>query len=441
MSSNTAQTETVVDGGRLRLSECYRFFVPLVLMVELNMISKSAIHAFLARTDTPSTTLAAFNSAFTFYFAIASATEITAVLSLSYLKARADVGRLLAFMALLLAVPLAITFAVAFTDAGRVLFSDWFSLSADARMQAQAAVALMALSAPVLILRGIAFALLMMERRTIIITASTFVRLASLVGSLLILPLWLEGAAIGAGALVTCMAVETAFAWLFAWPAFLRLPAVRDARDTVGAYWRFSWPLIINGSAEFGVILVITLFLGRLSQAELAIASFGVVHGLISLLIAPMRNLTQSAQALVSRREDVRVITVFTVQLVVFFSLLVSVLFLTPLRGWVLSDAMGLTGDLAAMSEPALAAGFAMVTFWACAALFRGLLAKARTTRSLAVGGLMRIATAGVVGALVLAYPNVNGPLLGIIAWIVSYAVETAISAWRLHRLGWYVQT
>jgi hypothetical protein len=57
----------------LRLRDCYWFFGPLVLMVELNMMSKSVIHAFLARTDNPSTALAAFNAAFTFYFAITAA--------------------------------------------------------------------------------------------------------------------------------------------------------------------------------------------------------------------------------------------------------------------------------------------------------------------------------------------------------------------------------
>ena len=51
--------------------------------------------------------------------------------------------------------------------------------------------------------------------------------------------------------------------------------------------------------AELGSIFVINLFLGRLRTAELAIAAFGVAHGLVSLLMAPVRNLAQSAQTLV----------------------------------------------------------------------------------------------------------------------------------------------
>ena len=112
----------------LRLRDCYAFFVPLVLMVELNMISKSVIHAFLARTDTPSVTLAAFSAAFTLYFALTSATEVTSVICISYLKAKRDVGRLLGFMVLILLFPAGMALVIAFTGLGDEIFGDWFGL-------------------------------------------------------------------------------------------------------------------------------------------------------------------------------------------------------------------------------------------------------------------------------------------------------------------------
>ena len=423
----------------LRLRDCYRFFGPLVLMVELNMISKSAIHAFLARTENPSITLAAFNAAFTFYFAITSATEVTALLCLSYLKSRADIPRLLGFAVALLVLPLGLAMTIAFTDLGSAMFGGWFGLSPQGQQEARAAVSLLALSIPVLLLRGMAFALLMLNRKTIIITWSTLIRLSSLAISLIVLPHWLDGAAIGAGALVLCMASETVFAWIFAWRFMIALPLARKAQDTLLGYWRFSWPLIINSSAEMGVIFTISIFLGRLENAELAIAAFGVVHGLASLLMGPMRNLTQTAQTLVARREDVRVMFAFTAQLVVFFTLLALVLFETPLRDTILLSIMGLPPSLAAYCEPALTVSIAMAAFWSCTALFRGLLAKARTTKSLAASGVLRILTAAVVGFLSLGHSELNGASLGVAAWVTSYAVETAISTWRLRKLGWYI--
>ncbi len=423
----------------LRLRDCYWFFGPLVLMVELNMISKSVIHAFLARGDTPSITLAAFNAAFTFYFALASATEVTTLLCLSYLKARSDFVRLVGFMAIVLLLPLTIALATIFTDFGSVVFGGWFGLGVEAQVQARAAVGALVLSIPVLLMRGSAFALLMLNRKTFIITASTLVRLLSLAGSLLFLPLWLDGAVVGAAALVICMAAETVFGWLFAWRLIRQLPATRENRESYSSYWRFSWPLIVNGSAEMGVIFVITLFLGRLSNAELAIAAFGVVHGLVSLLMAPMRNLTQSAQTLISRREDVRTMLVFAGQLVAIFAILALILFETPLRDWILRSVMALTPELAAYCAPALLLSFILAPFWCCTALFRGLLAKARSTGSLAASGILRIVSATAAAAFTLAAPEVNGAVVGVAAWILSYVVETIISTWRLRKLGWYV--
>lgn len=441
MKSPMNRVQDSPAGGRphLRLRDCYGFFAPLVLMVELNMISKSAIHAFLARSDTPDVTLAAFNAAFTFYFAITSATEVIVALSLSYLRSRADLARLIGFMTALVAVPWSLALVVIFTSLGDEIFGNWFGLSVQGQHEARMATGMLALSVPVLLLRGTAFALLMLNRKTMIITASTLVRLSTLAVWLFILPIWLKGASVGAAALVMCMASETVFAWGFAWKHFKALPAVRQAADTLWSYWRFSWPLIINASAEMGVIFTINLYLGRLTKAELAIAAFGVVHGLVSLLMGPMRNLAQTAQTLVARREDVRTMLAFTVQLVALFTVLALALYQTPLRDVILRGVMGLTPELAAYCAPAMGLSFAMAGFWACTALFRGLLSKARTTTSLAAAGVLRIGTAAAAGAVSLAYPDLNGGLLGVGAWVLSYAVESMVSGWRLRRLGWFV--
>ena len=149
-----------VERPPLRLRDCYWFFGPLVLMVELNMMSKSVIHAFLARTDNPSAVLAAFNAAFTFYFAITATSEVTTVLCLSFLKSRANSLRLSTFAAIVLSLPITIALAVAFTPVGNMAFGSWFGLGSQAQLEARGAVGLLIVSAPFLIVRANAFALL-----------------------------------------------------------------------------------------------------------------------------------------------------------------------------------------------------------------------------------------------------------------------------------------
>ena len=234
----------------------------------------------MARTDNPSAALAAFNAAFTFYFVITATSEVATVLCLSFLKSRADSLRLSTFAAIVLSLPITISLAVAFTPVGNMAFGSWFGLGSQAQLEARGAVGLFIVSAPFLIVRANAFALLMLARRTFIITLSTLVRLLSLTVSLALLPMWLNGAAIGAAALVICMATEAIFAWTFAWRNLMELPVARQSKETIARYWSFAWPLIINASAELGSIFVINLFLGRLRTAELAIAPSASCTGL-----------------------------------------------------------------------------------------------------------------------------------------------------------------
>jgi Na+-driven multidrug efflux pump len=425
----------------LSIAGAYQFFVPLILMTELNMISKSAIHAYLARSDAPGPTLAAFNTVFTFYYAITSASEVTAPLALAWLRGRGDLGYIYRFMMLLMGLPCALVGLTAFTSVGDWFYGDVFGLGERATADARVCAGILLLSAPVLIARGLAFSLLMRARLTLLISGATMVRLASLALSLLLWPTVLDGAAIGAAALVTCMTVETAFAWMFAWREYraLKPRPVHSTRPALRSMWRFSWPLALNQSAELGVVFVINIFLGRLVGAELALAAFGVVHGLTGLLLGPLRNLAHTAQTLVARREDVTLLFGFTTQLAVMAFVGALVLFNSPLNHWVLSTVMGLGPELTAACLPALSVAAGACLFWAFAALFRGLLSNARTTGALAVTGALRVGVATVVGGIGITAFGASGALVGMLAWIASYIVEMLVAGYRLRRLGWYV--
>ena len=49
-----------------------------------------------------------------------------------------------------------------------------------------------------------------------------------------------------------------------------------------------------------------------------------------------------------------------------------------------------------------------------------------------AVTGALRLASAAALGALTLVYAGANGAVVGLLAWIVSYAVESAVLRLRL---------
>ena len=424
----------------LTLRTAYRFFVPLIFMTELNMISKSVINAALARTPDQNVTLAAFHIAFTLYFALSSSTEVCTILSLSYLKTRRALGQLLRFMALIVSPPWLVAQLIVFTTFGDWLFSGLFGVSDSVVAQAKTAVFLLSLSAPILVARAICFGLILNHQRTVLIAYANVVRLASLAGSLVVLPAFFTGAAVGAAALVICMAAETVVVLMFARRFFRDLPSGigtdTETPPRLRQQWRFSWPLILNTTAEMGVVTAISIFLGLLADPDLALAAFNVVYGLVSLLMSPMRNLLQTAQTLVRTLADRRPMIVFTLHLICFFGTVGILLFHTPLENLVLVDAMGLKPALRDYCAPALKFAFLMSAAWAFSALCRGLLAGGRNTTMMALTGAVRVGFAAAIAATTLAAPTVNGAVIGLIGWMAGYTAETVVLALVLKKLS-----
>ena len=410
----------------------WRFFLPLIFMTELNAISKSVIHAFLARLPHATTSLAGFSVAFTAYYAFSSATEVSYLVSISWLRDRRSIVPLLRFFCLITAGPVTLALAVAFTGAGDWLYGGLFGASPAAVREAKLATFVFSLSAPFLIARAFTFGVLMINRRTMLISWSTLARLASLAGSLVILPRFLSGAAAGAAALVTCMAVEAIVSGLFAARYFRALPAATGPPPRIRELWRFAWPLMLNSSAEMGTVFVISIFLGRLLDPDLALAAFGVVHGLTGLMVSPLRNLLHTAQTLARTAADRAALRRFSVQVVVAFALIAVGLFDTPLSQVVLGRLMGLSAELETACAPAMRFAFVMAAAWGFSALLRGFLAGVRRTGSLALTGAGRLVVAALVGALAFAANDLDGALLGLTAWFAGYGAEAAYLALRL---------
>jgi O-antigen/teichoic acid export membrane protein len=416
----------------ISLKDAVRFFLPLIFMTELNMISKSVIHAFIARLPAPKTGLAGFSIAFSFYFALTSPNETANLLAISYFRDRNSLLRLYGFFAAMLAIPLCVVGVIALTPFGFWLYSTLFGGSPEVVRQAQFATLILMFSAPVLMLRALAFGLIMLNRRTILITLSTLLRVASLGVSLVLLPAWLEGAAVGAAALVICMAVESLFASAVSLGYFRALPSGESPPPTYREMWGFSWPLFLNQASESGIAVLINVFLGRLTSPDLALAAFGVVHGIANLLMSPLRNLVQTAQTLVRTGSDLQVIFRFTNYLVVIFTAVVLVLFFSPTRGWILDDVMGLTREVSAYCAPAVMLTYLVTVFWAYTALFRGLLAGGRKTGTFAASAVLRVGTVVALGSVTFFIADLNGAVFGVVAWAAAFAAETVILGLRL---------
>jgi len=411
------------------------FFLPLIFMQELHQISHSVIHAFLARLANPKQTIAAFSIAFAFVTTLSGINSICIHAGISFIKDRVSLWRLLRFFSLVGSCLFITIELVALTNWGDILFGRWMGAGAEVVRQARMACAIMGLWIFPILIRNFAYALAMIARRTIIITYATILRLASLGVFLWMYPFWLKGAAVGGAALISCMTVEAVYMVIMVRSYFANLARDIGEQSTYREVLRFSWPLMITQSTENGVIFAVNFFLGQLTHPDLSLAAFGVVYGLVRIILAPLRNLVQTAQTLLRTRKDLRVMLKFTFGLLVFFVAVIFLLFYTPMRGWILNVVMGLTLELSQYVTPAVKLIFLVAVFWGFSALFRGVLAAMRRTGIIAITAGVRLMVVAAVGSITIILPNLNGAVVGVLAIAGAFTAESLVLGWRIRNL------
>ncbi|MEE8554592.1 MAG: hypothetical protein V3T00_01935 [bacterium] len=417
----------------LHLKDVAFFFLPLAFTAELMMVSHTIIHASLARWESPTESLAAFSIALSFHTIVSSPTVVAPFTMLSYLKDRGSAVQLFRFHGVLMLAPMAVTMLVALTPLGDWIFQYLLGASPAVAAQARQATFVLAWVHPLIALRSMANAVFMLNRRTIMITCGTLVRLLGLAAVLATLAPWLGGAAGGALSLVGCIFVETVFMLYLARRFLFALPPRSESPVTQREVWAFAWPLMISQMTEGSLAFAINVFIGRLAKPDLALAAFGVVRGLAMLLLSPLRNLAHTAQALVHGEAERKVMVRFTAIAVLTITTAILLLFWSPLRPVVLEGVMGLTGELNRYSIAGVQTIVLVPLFWGYAALFRGLLSAIRRTKAIGFSAALKLSAVVAAGSVTLVLPEANGTVVGIVALAAAFGSESLFLGWRLY--------
>ena len=413
--------------GTITLKDCGSFFVPLIFMAELMMITHTIIHAALARQPFPTMALAAFSIAFAITIIIGSISRTIIQVVITFGLDKRSIRRLWIIGAYITSFSFAATMLIALTPLGDFIYGDIFGASDRVVREAKKVTFVLSLISPCQLIRDVPTGLLMKARKTIFVTIGTVVRIGSLGGFLLIFSYVLEGALVGAVGLLGCIGMEGLFAFACAIPIYRKTPESMVELASYREIMRFSWPIMINRVLENANILLINVFIGRLADPDLALAGFGVARGLLQLIMSPFRNLSLVSQALVNTREDLRVMVKFTWLTIVVCAVLLLVLFYTPLRSILLGRVMGLSGELIQYITPAVLLFLPAPYFWGFASTNRGLLAACRMTISLAWAGALRLIVAVLIPALCLIYRDSNGAVIGVATLTLAFALEAGL--------------
>ena len=352
--------------------------------------------------------------------------------AISFLKDRASTIRLLIFSSQTFLLVAWFWALIGLTPVGITFFVEVFGTSTDVAKEAQLCILISTLIVPCVFFRSIAYALLMLNRRTTLVTLGTLIRLFGLFAILFVLQGQTTGATVGMIALTGCIAIESVYATLAALKYYLQLPSKKGALPRYRELWRFGWPVILMQTAESGIAFTISFFLGRLPRPELAIAAFGVLDAMIRVLLGPLRNLTQAVQTLTKNEADTKVISTFTIHLGIIFSVIMLMFHIDIVRNYALKDIMGLSSSLTSYVTPALLLTPILALSMTTAAFTRGQLLASRKTTAIALASVIRIVSVCLVGVGALVFYNANGAVVGILALITAFSSETIILGGRV---------
>ena len=415
---------------RLTLGTTARFYLPLLLNVQLMSVSHTIINGALARQPRAVIDLAAFGVALALHLFVASVAFQNHTIALTRardLRSLAQVGLYAGLLALAVMTLLGL---LAHTGLGDWVFGALMGVSPAVAQSAKSVLAVTMYLPFFTGLRGVAQGLLIQQRRTLPISLATLIRIGALILLLALTEGIVPGAGRGAICLLGCIAIEAAFTASFAARSWL--PEAGVPPLPLGALLRFGLPLALSSGLQLSVPLLISAILGRLPDAALALAGFGVLRGFLFLIGGPQRNQQQSYLALVHRRGDGLVLLRFNLLAGGLLALLM-LLIAGPLSGPVLATAMGLPPELQPTLKLALLLSALFPVTTGLVYQLAGLLTRRGETLAISRAVLTKLLFLGILWGVILAgwQPALPGLLLGIGLFLCAQGVELAWLASR----------
>jgi len=408
----------------LTQKEIALFFLPMLLNVQMMSISHSVINAFLASEAEAITALAGFSVAMVIHLLLASPSYQNHTITIAMVRGRKSYRGTVIFVIVVAFWVSLLLALLAFTRVGDFVLNVGLGTTGAVTAQAKAALGLCVFLPFITGFRGFFQGLLMQQRRTALVSATTGVRVGALFVLLVVGRNWFSGVALGAFGLVGCVATETLLVGFFALrqpPEYL--PSSRPERGTAEIL-RFGFPLAYASCLQQTIPILISALLGRLADATVALAAYGILRGFLFLLAGPMRNLQQTYQTLARHPEDYQAILRFcrwTGSILAIAILLIAF----PLRGVVLGTLMGLDPAMCSYIALPLAACSLYPLLYGFSNVLRGYFTELHRTAELGRSTIYKVGFVLMVWGLLLLIPlPVPGIVLAVFLLLASETCE-----------------
>lgn len=411
------------------------FFLPMLLNVQLMSVSHSIINAFLARSEEQIVALAAFSVAMVIHIFLASPSYQNHSVTLAMVRGPKSYRGTIIFVVVVASYVSLVLSLIAFTPIGDYFLKVFLGTSDAVTREAKHALAFLALLPFITGFRGLFQGLLMRQRRTALLSSATLIRVGALFAILALGGRWMSGVTLGAVGLFGCVTIETIVVGIYAlrMPRETPIPGL-DEKGTKEIL-RFGFHLAYASCFQQAIPLLISALLGRLPDATIALAAYGVLRGFLFLLAGPLRNLQQTYQALVHRSEDFA--TMIRFHRWIGGILAISILFVAfPLRGPVLGGLMGLDAQMCDYIALPLACSALYPLLYGSTNVLRGYFTSQHRTFELGRSTVYKVVFLLVVWGVLLIFPlPLPGIAIAVFLLVASEFCEASYLIWRRHTL------
>lgn len=417
------------EGGELRLSYIFTFWVPLAATWLMMSVEGPLIAAIIARLPEAKNNLAAYGVAFSFALIVEAPIIMMMSASTALVHDGEGYRKLRNFLQVM---NLGITSAMIILlipDVFYWLIQDVVGLPPEVTRLTHIAVLLLLPWPGAIGYRRFYQGILIRNNLTKRVAYGTVLRLAAILGtsfSLFYLT-ELNGAAVGAISLSTAVIVESIATRIMAHSTIKRLretPAVAGSeseRMTYGSITSFYYPLALTSLLALGVHPMVTFFIGQSRMALESLAVLPVITSLVFIFRSMGLSFNEVGIALMGERfEGFRKLRTFTALLASAVVVVLGVIAFTPLEEVWFVHVSGLTQELAALASTPLQILVIIPGFSVLLSFQRSVLVNVRRTKYITLATGIEVGTIILILFVAITQFNAIGVVAAAVAFILG---------------------
>jgi len=407
------------------------FFAPLALTYMLMMGSHSIISSSLARTENAAIALAAYSVANSIIYIFESPLFGIRRIYLALLDDKSSFKTLSKVTVMALGFVLTILFFVGYTPIGKFIFTRIVGVSESLFPEVIRAFRLFMILPIASALRSVFQSLLVINKKTHIVTMNMILRLASMliISYVLVNFKFVTGSAVGVFVLGGGMSVEAIMSFITARNLRGELPSKpqKDEKLTFKTTWAFYIPITGALLLQNFIRPFINAGLARTVNPETALAAYQVAYSFSWILVGISFSIHQLVLVFVENKETFAKVKRFVFGVGIFGSSILLLVSLTPIGEWLLLNVIGTDPSItqAALTTMLPMAFIPLVV--TNSELFAGVLMMEKRTPVLTMSkGANLLVSMTISLGLVSIYPEL-GALLAGLSMLLGYAGEFGV--------------